>query len=52
MLYNRLIEFNGNIISYDADGNMLSDGLEDFMYDSSNRLVFAKGHSYTYMILL
>ena len=48
MLHNRLTEFNGNSISYDPDGNMLSDGLEDFTYDSSNRLIVAKGHSYTY----
>ena len=48
MLHNCLIEFNSNNIIYDADGNMLSDGLEDFTYDSSNRLIVAKGHSYTY----
>ena len=40
---NRLVEYNGNAISYDADGNMLSATLKgesvDFTFDSGNRLI-------------
>ena len=45
---NRLITFNGQSVSYDADGNMLSNGVLSCGYDSQNRLVFAGDHDYTY----
>ncbi len=45
---NRLTSFNGNSVNYDADGNMLSNGVSNFTYDSANRLVSADGHTYTY----
>ena len=45
---NRLKSFNGQAVDYDCDGNMLSNGITDFGYDSQNRLVFAGDHDYTY----
>ena len=50
---NRLTWYNGDAVSYDADGNMLSAVLNGtasttFTYDSGNRLIFAGGHTYTY----
>ena len=45
---NRLISFNGNSVSYDLDGNMLSNGSLTCTYDSANRLISAGGHTYTY----
>ena len=45
---NRLTEYNGNTVSYDLDGNMLSNGVSSFTYDSANRLITADGHTYTY----
>ena len=45
---NRLITFNGNIVSYDMDGNMLSNGYINCEFDSGNRLISAGGHTYTY----
>lgn len=45
---NRLTSFNGNSVSYDLDGNMLSNGTLTFTYDSANRLTSAGGHTYTY----
>ena len=44
----QLISFNGNTVSYDLDGNMLSNGSLTCTYDSANRLVSAGGHTYTY----
>jgi hypothetical protein len=49
---NRLITYNGNNITYDADGNM-SNGLlkgvsSDFAYDSENRLIQAGSTTYRY----
>ena len=40
--------FDGNQVSYDLDGNMLSDGVRCFTYDSTNKLITADGHTYTY----
>ena len=46
---NRLIIFNNNEVSYDLDGNMLSNGSSlSCSYDSSNKLITAGGHTYTY----
>ena len=45
---NRLISFNGNAVSYDLDGNMLSNGSLSCTYDSANRLIMAGGHTYSY----
>ena len=45
---NRLITFNGNTVSYDMDGNMLSNGYINCEFDSGNRLISAGGHTYTY----
>ena len=45
---NRLITFNGNTVSYDMDGNMLSNGYINCEFDSGNRLILAGGHTYTY----
>ena len=42
---NRLITFNGNIVSYDMDGNMLSNGYINCEFDSGNRLISAGGHT-------
>ena len=45
---NRLTEANGVASTYDADGNMLSNGTLTCTYDSANRLTSACGHTYTY----
>ena len=45
---NRLTSYNGNAVSYDLDGNMLSNGSLTCTYDSANRLISAGGHTYTY----
>ena len=45
---NRLISYNGNPVTYDADGNMRSNGSLSCTYDSANRLITAGGHTYTY----
>ena len=49
---NRLMQYNGNAVTYDEDGNMLSATLNGeetaFSFDSGNRLVSAGGHVYTY----
>ena len=45
---NRLIEYNGKEVVYDLDGNMLSDGMSAFEYDSANRLIKAGTNEYTY----
>ena len=50
---NRLTWYNGDAVSYDLDGNMLSAVLNGttgttFTYDSGNRLISAGGHTYTY----
>jgi RHS repeat-associated protein len=49
---NRLIELNGQEVTYDADGNMTSYELGNtttsFSYDSANRLISANNTSYTY----
>ena len=50
---NRLTWYNGDAVSYDADGNMLSVVLNGttgttFTYDSANRLISSGGHTYTY----
>ena len=38
---NRLTSYNGNAVSYDLDGNMLSNGTVNCTHDSANRLVSA-----------
>ena len=49
---NRLSAYNGQPISYDRDGNMISAEWEardvTLTYDSANRLTSADGQSYTY----
>ena len=49
---NRLGSYNGQAVTYDEDGNMLSAFLggatSNFVYDSANRLVSAGGNTYTY----
>ena len=40
--------FDGNAVSYDMDGNMLSNGTLSCTYDSANRLITAGAHTYTY----
>ena len=47
---NRLTNYNGQTVSYDLDGNMLSNGDLSFTYDSANRLISAGGHTYTYNV--
>ena len=37
-----------DVVSYDLDGNMLSNGSLTCTYDSANRLLTAGGHTYTY----
>ena len=44
---NRLTVFNGDAVTYDLDGNMLSNGAE---YDSANRLISAGNNIYTYNV--
>ena len=45
---NRLVNFGGNTVSYDLDGNMLANGTLTCTYDSANKLLTAGGHTYTY----
>ena len=49
---NRLTAYNGQSISYDADGNMQNAFIDceeyGFVFDSANRLLKAKGQEYTY----
>ena len=45
---NRLVTYNGNAVSYDLDGNMLSNSSLTCTYDSANRLLTAGGNTYTY----
>ena len=49
---NRLIEYNGKEVKYDADGNMVYgpvDGvMTDLSYDCRNRLIYAGGVRYEY----
>lgn len=45
---NRLITFNGNTVSYDMDGNMLSNGYINCEFDSGNRLLKAGINEYVY----
>ena len=40
--------YNGFEVTYDMDGNMVSNSESVFDYDSSNRLVRMDGHFYTY----
>ena len=40
--------YNGFEVTYDMDGNMVSNSESVFEYDSSNRLVRMDGHCYTY----
>ncbi|WP_235338322.1 DUF6531 domain-containing protein, partial [Paenibacillus wulumuqiensis] len=49
---NRLATVNGQAVTYDAEGNMLSGPLhgsmQDYRYDARNRLIQAGGVSYSY----
>jgi len=45
---NRLTSYNGQAVTYDMDGNMLSNGYINCEFDSGNRLISAGGHTYTY----
>ena len=45
---NRLVEYNGQAVTYDLDGNMLNMGGMLLTYDSANRLISAGNNSYTY----
>jgi len=46
---NRLADVNGAAYNYDANGNLLSDGVNIYIYDSANRLTSVNGaDSYTY----
>ena len=45
---NRLTLFNGNAVTYDADGNMTGSSLGVLEYDFANRLVRANEYEYTY----
>ena len=47
---NRLIEYNGQAVTYDAEGNMLSANGLVLTYDSANRLISAGNNSYIYDI--
>ena len=47
---NRLVEYNGQAVTYDLDGNMLNMGGMLLTYDSANRLISAGNNSYTYDI--
>ena len=47
---NRLTSYNGQSVSYDLDGNMLSNGNLSFTYDSANRLTSVGLHTYTYNV--
>ncbi len=55
MVYNensQLIEYNGETVKYDADGNMiygpLNGSMAEFKYDCRNRLISAGGVTYSY----
>lgn len=39
---------SGTPYSYDANGNMLNDGLNPLGYDGENRLVTSSGSTYSY----
>ena len=49
---NQLIEYNGETVKYDADGNMiygpLNGSMAEFKYDCRNRLISAGGVTYSY----
>ncbi|MBP5493557.1 MAG: AHH domain-containing protein [Lachnospiraceae bacterium] len=49
---NRLIEYNGKTVRYDADGNMVygpvNGVMTDLSYDCRNRLIYAGGVRYEY----
>ena len=45
---NRLTEFSGKPVTYDADGNMLEASIGKFTYDSANRLTVAGTRYYSY----
>ena len=45
---NKLTEFNGKPVTYDADGNMLEASIGKFTYDSANRLTVAGTRYYVY----
>ena len=45
---NKLTEFNGKPVVYDADGNMLEASIGKFTYDSANRLITADTRYYAY----
>lgn len=51
-LDNRLTDYNGEQVNYDADGNMifgpLNGGMDTFVYDSRNRLIQAGETQYSY----
>ena len=47
-MYNKLVKYDCKNVSYDLDGNMLSNGSISCMYDSANRLLYAGGNAYTY----
>jgi hypothetical protein len=36
---NRLTDENGVPYNWDANGNLLNDGVKDYTYDSANRLI-------------
>ena len=45
---NKLTEFGGKPVTYDADGNMLEASIGKFTYDSANRLTVAGTRYYSY----
>ena len=47
-MYNKLVKYDCKNVSYDLDGNMLSNGSLSCTYDSANRLLTAGGNTYTY----
>ncbi len=42
---NRLSSVNGVSYTFDANGNLLSDGVNTYIYDSANRLISVSGQS-------
>lgn len=42
---NQLTSVNGVVYTYDANGNMSSDGSRDFVYDATNQLIQVKNHA-------
>lgn len=46
--HNHLCTYDGELVSYDHDGNMIDGPLGQMSYDSQNRLTQAGGESYTY----